>query len=165
MFREMRRKRQMLTKEESTAILTKMTHGTLALSGDDGYPYAVPLSYVYSDGKIFFHSALNGHKIDAIMFNNKVSFCVVERDDVSPGEFTTYFRSVIVFGKARILTNETEKLMALRLLADKYSPHQPGTEAEISRGVNHMLMIEIDIEHLSGKESIELVNQNERSKS
>ena len=100
MFREMRRKRQLLPPEESVAILERMTNGTLALHGDDDYPYAVPVSYVYIDGRIYFHCAMKGHKVDAIMQNDKVSFCVVERDDIKPAEFTTYFRSVIIFGKA-----------------------------------------------------------------
>lgn len=87
----MRRKRQLLPTEESVAILERMTNGTLALHGDDGYPYAVPVSYVYADGKIYFHSAMQGHKVDAILRNDKVSFCVVEQDEVKPAEFTTYF--------------------------------------------------------------------------
>lgn len=78
MFREMRRKRQLLSTKESVAILERMTNGTLALHGDDGYPYAVPVSYVYADGKIYFHSAMKGHKVDAISRNDKISFCVVE---------------------------------------------------------------------------------------
>ena len=153
----MRRKRQLLPTEESVSILEKMTSGTLALHGDDGYPYAVPVSYVYADGKIYFHTAVKGHKVDAIQTNGKVSFCVVEQDDVKPAEFTTYFRSVIVFGKARILEDENEKLSALRLLADKYSHGEAGMEAEIAKGFNHLLMVEITVEHLTGKESIEFV--------
>lgn len=97
-FREMRRKRQMLSAKESEEILRRMTNGTLALHGDGGYPYAVPVSYVYSDGRIYFHTAMQGHKVDALMRDDKVSFCVVEQDDVKPAEFTTYFRSVIAFG-------------------------------------------------------------------
>lgn len=157
MFREMRRKRQLLSFDESVSVLKKMTNGILALHGDDGYPYAVPVSYIYTDGKIYFHSAVKGHKIDAIMQNDKVSFCVIEQDDVKPAEFTTYFRSVILFGKARILTSETEKRTALELLAEKYSPNEPGLEAEINKGFNHLLIVEIAIEHITGKESIELV--------
>lgn len=159
MFREMRRKRQLLSAEESVAILMRMTNGVLALDGDGGYPYAVPVSYVYADGKIYFHSAVKGHKVDAIMRNERVSFCVVERDNVCPAEFTTYFRSVVVFGKARILTDEEEKRVALDLLADKYSPNQPGKEVEITKSFNHLLMVEIKIEHITGKESIELVRE------
>lgn len=158
-FREMRRKRQMLSAKESEEILRRMTNGTLALHGDGGYPYAVPVSYVYSNGRIYFHTATQGHKVDALMRNDKVSFCVVEQDDVKPAEFTTYFRSVIAFGKARILTDETEKRAALQLLADKYSSGMPGLEAEIAKGFRHLLMVEIDIEHLTGKESIELVRE------
>ena len=162
MFREMRRKRQLLPTEESIAILEKMTNGTLALHGEDGYPYAVPVNYVYADGKIYFHSATKGHKVDAIMCNDKVSFCVVERDEIKPAEFTTYFRSVIAFGKARILEDEDEKQLALRLLADKYSHGEPGVEDEIAKGFNHLLMVEITVEHLTGKEAIELVRLRNR---
>ena len=93
-FREMRRKRQQLSREESVAILQKSTSGTLALLGDDGYPYAVPMSYVYNEGKLYFHSALTGHKIDAIRKCDKASFCVIEQDDVQPEKYTTFFRSV-----------------------------------------------------------------------
>lgn len=160
MFRAMRRKRQQLSTEESEAILKRMTNGTLALHGDDGYPYAVPVSYVYSEGKIYFHSALQGHKVDALRRNDKVSFCVVERDDIQPAEFTTYFRSVIAFGRARILTDEAEKRAALQLLADKYSSGMPGLEDEIAKGFRHLLIVEIDIEHLTGKEAIELVRKS-----
>ncbi len=73
-FREMRRKRQQLTKERCIEILKNATSGTLALLGDNGYPYAVPISFVYSNGKLFFHSALSGHKIDAIRNHDKASF-------------------------------------------------------------------------------------------
>ena len=159
MFREMRRKRQSLSTEECVAILERMPNGTLALYGDDGYPYAVPVSYVNADGKIYFHSAMQGHKVDAVRRNGNVSFCVVEQDDVKPAEFTTYFRSVIVFGKARILTDEDEKRNALCLLADKYSHGEAGMEAEIAKGFNKLLMVEITVEHITGKEAIELVRK------
>ena len=149
----------MLPLAESVAILEKMTNGILALHGDEGYPYAVPVSYVYADGKIYFHSAMKGHKVDAIVRNEKVSFCVVEQDDIKPAEFTTYFRSVIVFGRACILTDETEKRAALNLLADKYSPGEPDLSDEIAKGFGHLLMVRIDIEHMTGKESIELVRE------
>lgn len=157
MFREMRRKRQQLPTEEAVAILKKMTNGTLALYGDDGYPYAVPVSYVYADGKIYFHSAKMGHKVDAILRNDKVSFCVVERDEIRPAQFTTYFRSVIIFGKARILYDDDEKRAALILLAEKYSHGEAGMEAEVAKGFDHLLMIEIAIDQMTGKEAIELV--------
>ncbi len=156
-FRAMRRKRQQLSSAENEELLRRATSGTLALCGDGGYPYAVPVSFVYRKGKIYFHSAMEGHKVDAIRRNEKVSFCVVERDDVHPEEFTTYFRSVIAFGRARFLTDRKEKLDALELLARKYAPQEVGMQAEIQKGFDHMLMIEIEVEHLTGKEAIELV--------
>ena len=89
-FRDMRRKRQQLSEAESIGILQKATSGTLALLGDNGYPYAVPISYVYHEGKLYFHSALSGHKVDAIRQCDKASFCVIELDDVQPKKYTTF---------------------------------------------------------------------------
>ncbi|MBP3839015.1 MAG: NimIJ family nitroimidazole resistance protein [Prevotella sp.] len=159
-FREMRRKRQQLSQEESVAILQKSTSGTLALLGDDGYPYAVPMSYVYNEGKLYFHSALTGHKIDAIRKCDKASFCVIEQDDVQPEKYTTFFRSVIAFGRIHIIEDEHGRLETARMLGNRYNPHQDGAlQKEIESGLSRMQMIRFDIEHLTGKEAIELVKQ------
>ena len=159
-FRAMRRKRQQLSEEESIGILKKATAGTLALLGDGGYPYAVPISYVYADGKLYFHSALSGHKIDAIRNCDKASFCVIDKDDVQPEKYTTFFRSVIAFGRIHIIEDEQEKLETARLLGDRYNPNQEeALQKELEHGFARMLMIRFDIEHLTGKEAIELVNQ------
>ena len=123
MFREMRRIKQALSKEESIQILEKGTSGVLALSGDDGYPYAVPISYVYADSRLYFHSAKCGHKIDAILKCPKASFCVIEQDVVVPEKYTTFFRSVIAFGQIRILEESSEIRSAVEMLAVKYHPN------------------------------------------
>lgn len=158
MFRNMRRSKQVLSQADSIAILEKATSGVLAVAGDDDYPYAVPLSFVYADGKIFFHCAKSGHKLDAIARNNKVSFCIIDEDQIVPEEYTTYFRSVIAFGKARILEEEGEKRRAIEKLAAKYSPNQEeGRLKEIDDQISHMCMVEITVDHLSGKEAIEFV--------
>ena len=156
----MRRQRQQLSQEESVAILQKSTSGTLALLGDDGYPYAVPMSYVYNEGKLYFHSALTGHKIDAIRKCDKASFCVIEQDDVQPEKYTTFFRSVIAFGRIHIIEDEHGRLETARMLGNRYNPHQDGAlQKEIESGLSRMQMIRFDIEHLTGKEAIELVKQ------
>ncbi len=156
----MRRKRQQLSDEDSYAILQKATSGTLALLGDGGYPYAVPISYVFSEGKLYFHSALSGHKVDAIRSCDRASFCVVAQDDVKPAMYTTFFRSVIAFGRIHIVDDEAEKLAAARLLGNRYNPHQDeALQKELENGLARMLVIRLDIEHLTGKESIELVGQ------
>ena len=159
-FREMRRKRQQLSGEESIGILQKVTSGTLALLGDNDYPYAVPISYVYYDGKLYFHSALSGHKVDAIRQCDKASFCVIEQDDVQPEKYTTFFRSVIAFGRIHIIEDETEKLEMARMLGNRYNPNNDESlQKELESGLSRMLMIRFDIEHLTGKEAIELVRQ------
>ena len=159
MFREMRRKKQVLSKEECELVLERGTSGVLAVLGDGGYPYAVPLSYVYADGKIVFHCAKQGHKLDAISKNGKVSFCVVDLDDVQPERYTTYFRSVIAFGRARVL-GEEEKRTAIEVLAAKYTPDDPeGRKQEIEREYRALCVVAIEIDHLSGKEAIELVRK------
>lgn len=162
MFREMRRKRQLLSEKESIAVLVNGTSGVLSLLGDDGYPYGVPISYVYADNKIFFHSAKAGHKIDAIRTYNKASFCVIDQDNIVPEEYTTYFRSVIVFGKLRILADEKELREAIEKLAIKYHPkdNAANRSKEISKELSRLYMIELSIEHMTGKEAIEIVKKN-----
>ena len=161
MFREMRRKKQILTEEETKEVLNRGTSGVLALLGDDDYPYAVPVSYVYYDSKLYFHGAKSGHKIDAIRKCDKASFCVIDRDDVIPEEYTTYFRSVIAFGKIRIMEDESEMRKAIELLAKKYYPDSSIDERNmaIDREWKPLCMIEFSIEHLSGKEAIELIDK------
>ena len=165
-FRQMRRKRQQLTQEESIAILQNATAGTLALLGDDGYPYAVPISYVYNEGKLYFHSALNGHKVDAIRKYDKASFCVIEQDDVQPEKYTTFFRSVIAFGRIHIIEDAQEKLEIARMLGNRYNPNQDeALQKELESGLSRMLAIRFDIEHLTGKEAIELMRKREQPSS
>jgi len=159
-FRAMRRHRQQLSDEESIGILKKATSGTLALLGDGGYPYAVPISYVYDDDKLYFHSALSGHKVDAIRGCDKASFCVIDQDSVRPAEYTTYFRSVIAFGRIRIVEDESEKQAIARMLGNRYNPNQEeALQKELEHGLASMLAIRLDIEHLTGKEAIEMVRQ------
>ena len=159
MFREMRRKKQRLSAEACEAILAEGTSGVLAVDGDGGYPYAVPLSYVYQDGKLFFHCAKSGHKLDAVRACPKASFCVVDRDQVVPPEYTTYFRSAIAFGTVRVVEDPEEKQNALLLLARRYAPEQSQTDhqREIDRFFSNLCIAELTIQHLTGKEAIELV--------
>ncbi len=158
MFREMRRKKQLLSQVETVEILKNCTSGVLAVSGDEGYPYAVPLSYAYKDGKLFFHVAKEGHKLDGIDRNEKVSFCVIQKDQVSAPTFTTHFRSAIVFGRARILTEDSEKRYALECLVEKYSPgYVKEGQAEIEREWQRVCAVEVSIEHMTGKAAIEIV--------
>lgn len=158
MFREMRRKKQAMTVEEIQSVLYRGTSGVLALSGDGGYPYAVPISYVYDGEKIYFHCAREGHKLDAVKRNCKASFCIIDQDQVAPEEYTTYYRSVILFGQIRVLEEEQEKLAAVEKLAVKYAPKDSAAERQsvIERWWTPLCMLEMSIDHMSGKEAREL---------
>lgn len=158
MFREMRRNKQILSNEESINILKNGKSGVLALLGDEDYPYAVPISYVYDNSKIYFHSAKTGHKTDAIKKYSKASFCVIDQDNIIPEEYTTYYRSVIAFGKVRIVEDENEVRESIEKLAIKYHPKdsEENRNKEICRAWKSFSMIEFSIEHMTGKKAREL---------
>jgi len=162
MFREMRRKKQLLSEAKTIEILKSHTSGVLGVMGDDDYPYTVPLSYVYKDEKLFFHCAKEGHKIDSIKRNDKVTFCVIDKDEVIHNTFTTHFRNVSVFGRARILTEDNERRDALESLVEKYSPDFINEgQKEIEGSWDRVCLVEVKIEHMTGKEAIELVNNKQ----
>lgn len=178
----MRRHKQQLSQEECFEILERGSSGTLALLDKQGFPYAVPLSYVFVSGKaiqnrtehstdkkpkcpesqdrlgsIFFHSALKGHKIDAIRNCANVSFCVIDADEVIPERFTTAYRSVMVFGTARIIENPECRRLGLELLGRKYSPGiEEAMQDEIASAFDRTAVIELKIEKITGKEGFEL---------
>lgn len=164
MFRQMRRTAQQLPREECLEILRAATSGVLAVHGDGGYPYTVPLSYILEGDSIFFHCAAAGHKLDAIRADEKVSFCVVAQDDVVPETYSTDYRSVVVFGRARILEDMGRKLEVIQKLAVRYAPHntREHMQREIDESMHHLTIVEIAIEHITGKESLRL--SRERSK-
>lgn len=158
MFRPMRRFRQQLPQEEAESILRRTTSGVLALLGDEDYPYAVPLSHVYHNGKLYFHGAMDGHKADAVRRHPKASFCVIAADDVVPQRFTTHFESVIAFGRVREVKDPQEKREAIEALALRYgAQHMARGRAEIKDEWDRLLMIVLDIEHMTGKQSRELM--------
>ena len=160
----MRRNKQQLSEEETLNILNEATNGVLALDGDEGYTYAVPLNFAYADGKIYFHSALTGHKLDAIKNNDKVSFCAVTKDEIVQEEFTSYFKSAIAFGKIKIISenDNPEKKRGLELLADKYSPNVPLDKREmvINGQMKALSVIILEVEHLTGKAARELMSKH-----
>lgn len=164
MFHAMRRSRQQLSEAETIALLERCTHGTLALAGDDGYPYAVPMSYCYHEGRIYFHGSKTGHKVDAAKDNDRVSFCVVDQDAVVPEEYTTYYRSAIVFGRLRVVEDPAEMRTLLALLGRRYYPAATDEHlnAAIEREIAGVRVTCLEIEHLTGKEAIELVRAREK---
>ena len=166
MFRPMRRTAQQLSRQECLDILAAATHGVLAVHGDEGYPYAVPMSYVLHEDRIYLHCAAAGHKLDAVRADEKVSFCVVAQDNVVPETYSTDYLSVIVFGRARVMEDAESKLAAIRQLALRYAPAEPESHmnAEISESFDHLIIIEIEIEHITGKQSLRMAKEKSADK-
>lgn len=160
MFPDMRRKKQRLSREETEEIFRHGSHGVLALLGNEGWPYALPISYVYCNGKLYFHCAAQGHKLEAIAREPRASFCVVDADEVIPELFTTAYRSAIAFGHIRLLEKGPELLRALEALCGKYSPGIDPAE-EIEKFIDGVRVLEMSIEHMSGKEGLELLRRRE----
>lgn len=163
----MRRKRQMLPDDETRAILLAGEYGVLGTAGTaaDGYPYAVPLSYAYLPepapgapaGRLCFHGALTGHRLDAVAEDPRVSFVVVGESSVAPERLTAVFRSAMAFGTARLAESDDERRAALEALGIKY---YPGLEAKVAEEIEGALartaVLVVDVAAVTGKEAIEL---------
>ncbi len=154
MFRPMRRKKKEISEEAAKQLLQKERRGVFAVNGDDGYPYAVPVNYYYSeeDNKIYFHGARAGHKVDALKQDDKVCFTVYGNETIKEETWAPYLQSVVIFGRCRLLDDQEEALALTRRIAEKYYPRQELIEEEIQRSGKAVQVYEISIEHLSGKE-------------
>ena len=154
MFKEMKKKNRETSRDVIDSVLEKCDYGVLATVGEDGYPYSLPLSYVYVNGYIYFHSGKKGHKLDNIINNSKVSFNVVTDTDVIEDKFTTSFNSVVIFGEAELVSGE-EKDMALLEIIKKYSKEyiEEG-KAYIERAKDACSVVKITITHITGKSKI-----------
>lgn len=161
-FRKMRRFKQQLREAETIEIVKKVKTGVLGVLGDDGYPYTVPINYVYENNKIYFHGAKQGHKLDAIRNCNKVSLCIIEKDELVKEELTTYFRSVILFGTARVLETEEEIFHAAKVFGLEFHEDTEKVNNEIKQAWNALCCVEISVEHMTGKEAIELTKARKK---
>lgn len=155
MFRKMRRSKQELPADEALRLFEAGSSGVLALLGDGGWPYAVPLSYAYAAGKLYFHCARAGHKLDAVRSEPRASFCVVAQDLVVPEKYTTHYRSVIAFGRVRILEDGDEKRRGIELLAERFAPDDSAGHRRrvVDSEWDNFCVLEFDIEHITGKEA------------
>ena len=151
MFREMRRKNQQLSDEECIQILESAKRGILSVTGEDGYPYGVPMDFVLDNEKIYFHCALSGHKLDAVKADNKVCFTVLDDGVKEEGSWWYHFRSVICFGRIEIVEDEVQKLHALQVFGNKYMPTADDVKQEIKLDGARANVLEMTIDHMSGK--------------
>lgn len=153
MFRTMRRFKQELTREECLAVLRSQPRGVLSLLGENGYPYGLPIDYWYNetDGKLYFHGAKEGHKIDAIRACDKASFCVHDEGQRVAVEWPLHFCSVIVFGRIAPVTDAALTETACRRLAEKFTDDVAYIDAEIAAARDRVLCLALTPEHMTGK--------------
>ncbi len=151
MFREMRRIKQQTSEEECIRVLSEAKRGILAVHGEDGYPYTIPLDFVYEDGHVYFHCAKTGHKIDAIRQNDKVSFCVLSDGIQEENDWWFHFVSVVIFGRICEVCEEEEKNHRLRMLGRKYFPTEDMIEPDMAKNAAHASVLDLRIEHMTGK--------------
>ena len=153
MFRELTRKKQKLTQEECIELLKNEKRGVLSVCGDDGYPYGMPMNHWYheADGKIYFHCGNVGHRLDALKRNDKVSFCVYDAGYCEPGQWALHIRSVVVFGKIKIVDDAERIVDITARLSRKFTHDEAYINREIEQHARRTLLLELTPEHICGK--------------
>ena len=158
MFRQMRRFKQQIPEEECIDVLKTELRGVLSVTGDDGYPYGMPLDHWYSeaDGKLYFHGAREGHKLDAIMRNDKVSYCVMDKGFRKDGDWALNIRSVIIFGRMKVVEDEEKKREICTNICRRFTDDEEYLQKELKNAFPRVCCLELTPEHMTGK----LVNES-----
>ncbi len=154
MFRKVRKKSNEISASLAKDLIKKSRRGILAVNGDNGYPYAIPINYLYSEEsqKIFFHGSKVGHKVDAIKKSDKVCFTVYGNEQIKEETWAPYVQSALVFGRCKLIEDEDRAMIVLKEFAMKYYPSESMVEEEMKKADKATQMFEITIEHISGKE-------------
>ena len=155
MFKPIRIKINEIDHSAAEALLQSNRRGILAMNGDNGYPYAIPINYFYDcvGQKIYFHGAKVGHKVELLKASDKVCFTVYGNERIDEAEsWAPYMQSVVVFGKCRLLEPGPESIDRLKEFAMKYYPDETLADEEIARSGRAAQIFEITIEHMSGKQ-------------
>ena len=150
-FRPMRRFKQELAREDCDQILYSAYRGFLSVIGDGGYPYTLPINFVYADGKLYFHCAREGHKLDALRACDKACFTVIDDPVREPGDWWYHVNSVICFGHIRIIEDAAEALVHLKTLGAKYFPEGYDIEGDLAKNGPRAVVLELSLEHVTGK--------------
>lgn len=151
MFRKMRREDRELSREESFEILENAKRGVLAVQGEEGYPYTVPISPKFYNGKVYFHGAKEGHKIDSLKACDKVTLCVMDDGVLSDDGWSMMVKSTVVFGRVKLVDDVKLATEVIRSLATEYYPNAEMIEESIQSGIDKVQLLELTIEHITGK--------------
>ena len=151
MFRQMRRIKQQLSEEESLDVLKNAKRGVLSVIGDGGWPYGIYLNPHFENGRIYFHGAKAGHKIDALKKESRASFTVIDDGVKDEGGWGYTFRSVIVFGRVEFVEDQNDAVEICRRLARRFNPSEADIEDEIRRAAAYVQVFALVPEHITGK--------------
>ena len=154
MFRPMRRKKRELDAESARQLLRTARRGVLAVNGDDGYPYAVPINFYYAEAenRIYFHGARAGQKYEALTKCDKVCFTVYGNETVKEEAWAPFVQSTVVFGRCHLPENSPETMALLKTMAMKYYPEEVVADEEIALHGKAVQLYVIEIEHMTGKQ-------------
>ncbi|MDO4482108.1 MAG: pyridoxamine 5'-phosphate oxidase family protein [Bacillota bacterium] len=154
MFRSIRKKKNEISTDEVKELLRCSRRGILAVNGEDGYPYAIPINYLYDEdtNKIIFHGAKAGYKVDCLKACNKVCFTVCGNERIQEESWAPFLKSAVVFGRCRLVENQEDTIKMVKKFAMKYYPDEKMADEEVASSGRAVQMFEIEIEHLSGKE-------------
>ncbi|WP_294452484.1 pyridoxamine 5'-phosphate oxidase family protein [uncultured Gemmiger sp.] len=154
MFRPIRKKKNEISADAVKRLLQNTRRGVLAVNGDDGYPYAIPVNYLYDaeNRKIYFHGARAGHKVDAIKRCDKVCFTVFGNETIRKESWAPFVQSVVIFGRCHLIEDQSTAMTLVKKFAMKYYPNESMVDEELAMDGKAVQMYEIEIEHLSGKE-------------
>ena len=152
-FCKMRRFKQELSKEECIEILKKEPRGVLSVFDENGYPYGIPMNHWYNeaDGKLYFHGAKSGHKLEAIKRYDKVSFCVYDSGYRNEGEWALNIKSVVAFGRMKVVEDPDKVVEICTNIGHKFTDDKEYLEDELQRALPRVLCLELTPEHMTGK--------------
>lgn len=150
-FRPMRRFKQQLTLQECETILQGAYRGFLSVNGENGYPYTIPMNFLYNDNRIYFHSALQGHKIDAIKQSPKSCFTVINNPVKQENDWWYHVSSVVCFGQVSIVEDQEERMEILKTLGKKYFPEGYDMEKDLKKNAPRAAVLCFSIDHMTGK--------------
>lgn len=153
MFRELTRKNKKLSAEECIHVLKTEKRGVLSVNGDNGYPYGAPMNHWYNpeDGKIYFHCGKTGHRLDSLKKDSKASFCVYDNGYCKPDEWALNVKSVIVFGKIRLVDDIETIVDITTKLSRKFTDDEAYIKKEIESFAHITMLLELTAEHICGK--------------
>lgn len=152
MNREMQKKDRQVSTQRAIEMLTESTEGTLAMHGDDGYPYSLPMNYIYMNDAIYMHSSDTGYKIDALKANAKVGFSVIVRSQIAPELFTTKYESVVATGNLEFVEDAEERQQVMETIVSRFSPGlEEGGMKFIKAAIHRTAILKINIREIKGK--------------